>query len=121
VAIANLTIWLPNACGLVFGTVQVMVFVCLSRAQSAEAGSCAGSALDPKLQQFATSGDIFSFIGGKVEVRGLRTVRTWAGSPLCTLAGMQDDAEAPLPRANSAPQPMSPKDMSSATPVVTLK
>jgi solute carrier family 50 protein (sugar transporter) len=75
VSIANLTIWLPNACGIVFGTVQVIVFAWLSRTTppGQEAGtSCVSSmnadgTMHPKLQHFATSGDIFSFVGSKVE------------------------------------------------------
>lgn len=126
--ISNLTIWLPNACGLIFGSLQVAVYVWLSRCASTDTCDSGTSSFisdgkpNASVQKIATAGDIFLFIGGRIDARTLPTVQTWAGTPLCLLGGALEDSDAQLPRANSAPsQPGTPKLMSAAERAASLR
>lgn len=65
VAVANYTIWFPNACGIVFGVVQILVFVYLTQTATKEAGTFHVSSLaEPLNQNRGTHGNLFSLGDG---------------------------------------------------------
>jgi hypothetical protein len=73
-AIWNPNVFIPNACGIVFGTVQIIIFAYLARRSTIVSPTFHDSMVQAHLQKVASAGNIFFLMKKR---RGLTRARTW--------------------------------------------
>eukprot|EP00931_Biecheleriopsis_adriatica_P026323 TRINITY_DN16028_c0_g1_i1.p1 TRINITY_DN16028_c0_g1~~TRINITY_DN16028_c0_g1_i1.p1 ORF type:complete len:303 (-),score=44.23 TRINITY_DN16028_c0_g1_i1:43-891(-) len=95
VAVSDLNIWLPNASGIFFGSLQVSTYAYLTKLAGAPAVFNACLSDDPHMQSFATAGNIFSFVP-KAAARNVQS------APNLLVAHELTQPEASRQRAGSA-------------------
>eukprot|EP00930_Biecheleria_cincta_P008460 TRINITY_DN10990_c0_g1_i1.p1 TRINITY_DN10990_c0_g1~~TRINITY_DN10990_c0_g1_i1.p1 ORF type:complete len:295 (-),score=23.87 TRINITY_DN10990_c0_g1_i1:123-1007(-) len=97
--IEDINIWLPNACGVFFGLLQVLCFVYLTKCAGKEAHLTGGNSAS---QSFATAGDFGALVPTKSSMRNVSSMPS--SMHLTALVSSTESLPQPeIPRVPSCP------------------